>query len=227
MKGNTTTKTALLLGASGLVGGHCVKLLLENASYHKVIAWVRKPIPLQHAKLLLEVVDFEHLDRHASTLGEVSEVFCCLGTTIKKAGSQDAFYRVDFVYPYEIAQMAARNEVQQFLIVTAMSADPGSSIFYNRVKGEVEAALAKLPFRGLQILRPSLLLGERQEFRLGERVGIFASKRLSFLFVGRLRKYRAIEASVVAYAMVQIAQQNVRGVNIFESWELQAIAAGK
>ncbi|MGH8547508.1 MAG: hypothetical protein ACRERU_02680 [Methylococcales bacterium] len=93
--------------------------------------------------------------------------------------------------------------------------------------GEVEAALAKLPLRGLQILRPSLLLGERQEFRLGEKVGIFASKRLSFLFVGPLRKYRAIEASSVAYAMVQIAQQNVQGVNIFESWQLQAIAARK
>lgn len=204
-----------------------MKLLLENASYNKVLAWVRKPIPLQDAKLSQEVVDFEHLDRHASTLGEVSEVFCCLGTTIKKAGSRDAFCRVDFTYPYEIAQMAARHAVQQFLIVTAMGANSGSSIFYNRVKGEVEAALAKLPFRGLQILRPSLLLGKRQEFRLGESVGIFASKRLSFLAVGPLRKYRAIEASIVAYAMVQIAKQNVQGVNIFESWQLQAIATGK
>lgn len=204
-----------------------MKLLLENASYNKVLAWVRKPIPLQDAKLSQEVVDFEHLDRHASTLGEVSEVFCCLGTTIKKAGSRDAFCRVDFTYPYEIAQMAARHAVQQFLIVTAMGANSGSSIFYNRVKGEVEAALAKLPFRGLQILRPSLLLGKRQEFRLGESVGIFASKRLSFLAVGPLRKYRAIEASIVAYAMVQIAKQNVQGVNIFESWQLQAIATGR
>lgn len=220
-------KTALVLGASGLVGSHCLQLLLDNAAYDKIIVWLRKPLPVQHAKLQQEIINFDQLSPYADKLKNVQEIFCCLGTTIKKAGSPEAFYKVDFTYPHEIAKLAAQNGVQQFLIVTALGANSRSSIFYNRVKGEIETALGKLPLPGLQILRPSLLLGERQEFRLGERIGAIVFTALSFAFFGRLRRYRAIEASVVAEAMIRIAQQNLTGVNIFESEKIQALTADR
>lgn len=220
-------KTALVLGASGLVGSHCLQLLLDNAAYDKIIVWLRKPLPVQHAKLQQEIINFDQLSPYADKLKNVQEIFCCLGTTIKKAGSPEAFYKVDFTYPHEIAKLAAQNGVQQFLIVTALGANSRSSIFYNRVKGEIETALGKLPLPGLQIFRPSLLLGERQEFRLGERIGAIVFTALSFAFFGRLRRYRAIEASVVAEAMIRIAQQNLTGVNIFESEKIQALAADR
>lgn len=220
-------KTALVLGASGLVGSHCLQLLLDNAAYDKIIVWLRKPLPVQHAKLQQEIINFDQLSPYADKLKNVQEIFCCLGTTIKKAGSPEAFYKVDFTYPHEIAKLAAQNGVQQFLIVTALGANSRSSIFYDRVKGEIETALGKLPLPGLQIFRPSLLLGERQEFRLGERIGAIVFTALSFAFFGRLRRYRAIEASVVAEAMIRIAQQNLTGVNIFESEKIQALTADR
>lgn len=220
-------KTALVLGASGLVGSHCLQLLLDNAAYDKIIVWLRKPLPVQHAKLQQEIIAFDQLSQYADKLKNVQEIFCCLGTTIKKAGSPEAFYKVDFTYPHEIAKLAAQTGVQQFLIVTALGANSRSSIFYNRVKGEIETALGKLALPGLQIFRPSLLLGERQEFRLGERIGASVFKALSFAFIGPLRRYRAIEASVVAEAMIRIAQKNLTGVNIFESEKIQALTADR
>lgn len=220
-------KTALVLGASGLVGSHCLQLLLDNAAYDKIIVWLRKPLPVQHAKLQQEIINFDQLSPYADKLKYVQEIFCCLGTTIKKAGSPETFYKVDFTYPHEIAKLAAQNGVQQFLIVTALGANSRSSIFYNRVKGEIETALGKLSLPGLQIFRPSLLLGERQEFRLGERIGAIVFTALSFAFFGRLRRYRAIEASVVAEAMIRIAQKNLTGVNIFESEKIQALTADR
>lgn len=220
-------KTALVLGASGLVGSHCLQLLLDNAAYDKIIVWLRKPLPVQHAKLQQEIINFDQLSPYADKLKYVQEIFCCLGTTIKKAGSPEAFYKVDFTYPHEIAKLAAQNGVQQFLIVTALGANSCSSIFYNRVKGDIETALGKLSLPGLQIFRPSLLLGERQEFRLGERIGAIVFTALSFAFFGRLRRYRAIEASVVAEAMIRIAQKNLTGVNIFESEKIQSLTADR
>jgi uncharacterized protein YbjT (DUF2867 family) len=219
-------KSALLLGASGLVGGHCLQRLLDDAAYAKVIVLVRKPLALHHPKLDQQVVDFSRLQNYAH-LVKAQDVFCCLGTTIKKAGSQAAFRQVDFTYPVEMAKIAVANGAEQFLIVTSLGADPASRIFYNRVKGEVEAAIAPLAFRAVHIFRPSLLLGERQEFRLGEKIGERAANFFSFIFVGPLRKYRAVEASVVAAAMIAVAKRNLVGVNIFESDQIHALRSGK
>jgi uncharacterized protein YbjT (DUF2867 family) len=218
-------KSALLLGASGLVGGHCLQRLLDDAAYGKVITLVRKPLALHHPKLEQQMVDFSDLQNYAHWV-KAHDVYCCLGTTIKKAGSQAAFRQVDFTYPFEVAKIAAANGAGQFLIVTALGANSDSRIFYNRVKGEVEAAIAPLAFRAVHIFRPSLLLGERQEFRLGEKIGEGAAKIFSFLFVGPLRKYRPIEASVVAAAMVAVAKRNWAGANIYESDQIQALGAG-
>jgi uncharacterized protein YbjT (DUF2867 family) len=215
-------KTALLLGAGGLAGGHCLQLLLEDEAYAKVIIWVRKPLALRHPKLEQAVVDFARLESYAQQ-AKANDVFCCLGTTIKKAGSQAAFRQVDFTYPIEIAKIAAANGAEQFLIVTSLGANPKSAIFYSRVKGEVEAAITPLPFRAIHIFRPSLLLGERQEVRPGEKIAEKVAGAFSFLLRGPLRKYRPIHARVVAAAMVEVAKRNLSGVNIFESERIQEV----
>lgn len=216
-------RSALLVGASGLVGGHCLRLLLENPAYSKIILLVRRSLGIRHPKLDEHVVDFDALEKYSDLL-KVNDVFCCLGTTIKKAGSQEAFRKVDFTYPAEIAAIASKNGAEQFLIITALGANPRSSIFYTRVKGEVEEAVQKLPFKAIHIFRPSLLLGERAKRRPGEKIGEPVLKGLEFILVGPLRKYRTIEAAAVAAAMIAVAGKNLQGINIFESDQIQSIS---
>ena len=215
-------RTALLLGASGLIGGHCLALLLRDEAYDQVIALVRKPLSITHPKLTQHGVDFDRLQDFAYLL-KADDVFCCLGTTIKKAGSQEAFRKVDFTYAHETAQLAANNGATQFLLVSSLGADAKSSVFYSRIKGEIEAAISALNFASVSIFHPSLLLGERAEFRLGERFAEPIAKALSFFLIGRLRKYRAIEARTVAAAMIKIAKAQIQGVNVYESDRIQAI----
>ena len=219
----TKTKSALLIGASGLVGGHCLQFLLEEASYTRVVILVRRPLSITHDKLIQHIVDFSELE----TLGEsltADDVYCCLGTTIKKAETQEAFRKVDFDYPIKIAALAQHLGASQFMIVTSLGADPHSRIFYNRVKGEVEEAIGKISFPTINIFRPSLLLGDRTEHRTGEKAGAFIMSGLKYMMVGPFRKYRPIQSRDVAKVMVQIAQKNLTGVNIFESMQIQEIA---
>ena len=217
------SRSALLLGGSGLIGGHCLDLLLADQAYSRVVILVRKPLSRAHPKLQQSVADFDHLDRVAALL-RVNDVFCCLGTTIKKAGSQEAFRQVDFEYPVALAKLAAQNGAAQFLLVTALGANPRSSIFYNRVKGEVEAAIQSLPFRAIHIFRPSLLVGRRAEIRLGEKIGEKVMQWFSFLFIAAWRKYRPIPARAVAVAMVNRAKEDRTGVHIHESDTMQESA---
>jgi uncharacterized protein YbjT (DUF2867 family) len=168
------------------------------------------------------LIDFDRLENYAD-LVKASDIYCCLGTTMKKAGSKEAFFKVDFTYPHQIAQMALKNGAERFLIVSSVGADPKSSNYYLRVKGEIEQAISRLTFTAIHIFRPSLLLGERGEVRLGEKIGMFSSKALSFLFIGQLKKYRPIEARVVAFAMTQVAKKKLEGVHIHESDKIQSI----
>jgi uncharacterized protein YbjT (DUF2867 family) len=219
----TEAKSALLIGASGFVGGHCLQFLLGESSYAKVVALVRTPLSVSHPKFVQYLVKFPELE----TFGELmyaDDVYCCLGTTIKKAGTQEAFRKVDFDYPIKIAALAQHCGANQFLIVTSLGADPHSHIFYNRVKGEVEEAIRKISFTTINIFRPSFLLGERTEHRRGEKAGAFIMSGLKYALVGPLKKYRAIRAQDVAKAMVHTAQMNLSGVNIFESQRIQKIA---
>ncbi len=215
-------RTALLLGASGLIGGHCLDLLLRDEAYDQVIALVRKPLSITHPKLTQHSVDFDRLHDFAHFL-KADDVYCCLGTTIKKAGSQEAFRKVDFTYAHEAAQLVASNGATQFLLVSSLGADAKSSVFYSRVKGEIEAAISALNFQSVSIFRPSLLLGERAEFRLAERLAEPVAKALSFFLFGGLRKYRPIEARMVAAAMIEIAKEKNQGVSFFESDQIQKI----
>ncbi len=213
-------KTAIIAGASGLVGGHCLQLLLNDAGYDTVIAPVRKTLPLAHPKLRQHVVDFDNLGASAGIL-RGDELFCCLGSTMKKAGSREAFRKVDFEYPKALAELALETGVKRFLIVTALGADPHSKIFYNRVKGEVEMVVRALPFESVHIFRPSMLLGERSESRPAEKIGGAAMRALGFLMRGPLMNYRAIRAEDVARAMVSAAGSGANGVIIHESGEMQ------
>ncbi len=217
------TKSALLVGASGLVGGHCLQFLLQESSYTRVVVLVRRSLSITHDKLVQHVVDFGELE----TLGEclvADDVYCCLGTTIKKAKTQEAFRKVDFDYPVKLAALTQHCGAKQFLIVTSLGANPSSRIFYNRVKGEVEEALAKISFDAIHVFRPSLLLGDRAEHRIGEKAGALIMSGLNYALAGPLKKYRAIQAHNVAKVMVRTAQMDLRGVNIFESQRIQEIA---
>lgn len=211
-------KTALVVGATGLVGGLLTSMLLDTSRYTKVVVLTRRNLMLQHAKLVEHIIDFDHYD---SALVKADDIFCCLGTTIKVAGSREAFYRIDCAYPYEIALAAKQNGARQYLLVSAMGANKQSSIFYNRVKGETEDKIASLDFEMLGIFRPSLLLGNRQKVRIGEKAGEVLSKILSFLLIGPLKKYRPVKANKVASAMLTVAAQELKGKHIIESDTIQ------
>ena len=208
-------RTALLAGATGLVGSHVLEFLLADPEWSRVVTVGRRTTPARHEKLEQRIVDLGALEAVAD-LPPADDVFCCLGTTIKQAGSQAAFRRVDHDFVVGLARAGLRAGAKQFLLVSAIGADPESRVFYSRVKGEAEAAVRKLPYRAIQIFRPSLLLGKRAEFRLGERIMRLAAPLLSVFLVGRLRRYRPIHAATVARAMVNLARQAPRGPNVFE-----------
>ncbi len=216
-------RTALLVGATGLVGGHCLERLLDDNAYGQVAVLGRRELGTTHRKLVQRVVDFNRL-AELGDVPRVDDVFCCLGTTVKHAGSEEEFRRVDLTYVHELAQLATRHRSSQFLLVSALGADRQSRVFYNRVKGEVEDAVRKLPFDGVHIFRPSLLVGERRESRPGEQFAILAGRALGFVFVGPLGRYRPIAARAVAVTMVRTATDAARGVHVYESDRIRALA---
>jgi uncharacterized protein YbjT (DUF2867 family) len=217
-------RTALVAGASGLVGGHVLQRLLEDPGYDRVTVLARRELPLAHAKLTQHLVDFEHLAQLAD-VPRVHDVFCCLGTTIKRAGSADAFRKVDLTYVVELGRVATRHRASQFLVVTAVGADPKSRVFYSRVKGETEAAVRRLPFDGVHIFRPSLLLGARAERRRGEWLAALLSPLVAWALVGPLARYRPIRATALACVMVRVAREATGGVHVYESDAIQRLAA--
>jgi uncharacterized protein YbjT (DUF2867 family) len=169
------------------------------------------------------VVEFDRLGTVGFEMPRVSDVFCCLGTTMKQAGSEAAFRQVDFIYVVSLAGLALGAGAKQFLLVSSLGASPTSRIFYSRVKGETEAAITALPFEGRQIFRPSILVGERRERRAGESFGAAVMRGTAFALLGPLRKYRPIAAATVAEAMVRVALRAPRGVNVYESDEIERI----
>jgi uncharacterized protein YbjT (DUF2867 family) len=218
-------KSALVAGASGLVGRHCVQALLKEPSYATVTAFLRRPLDFSHPKLIQHIIDFEELEGAGNWLS-ADDVFCCLGTTMKKAGTEEAFRKIDFDYPIKLAALAQHCGAKQFSIVSSLGADPHSRIFYTRIKGEVEEAVRKISFIALHIFRPSFLLGKRGEPRPRERVGIAVMSVLKHVMLGPLEKYQAIQASDVANAMVRVAQMNLTGVRVYESDTIKALAHG-
>ncbi len=220
----TASRTALVAGASGLVGSRVLRLLLEDPAYARVTVLARRELPLSHKKLEQRVVSFDRLAQIAD-FPRVHDVFCCLGTTMKQAGSPDAFRKVDFTYVVELARVAVRHRASQFLVVTAVGADARSRILYSRVKGEAEEAVRRLQFEGMQIFRPSLLVGARAQSRPAERVAGLLSMLVAWAFVGPLARYRPIRAETVARAMVRVAREAPRGTHVYESEDIRRRAA--
>ena len=212
-------KTALLAGATGLIGSALLPLLLASERYAKVIVVGRRAVPILHPKLVQVTTELDQLEDVRLKL-IADDVYCCLGTTMAQAGSQEAFFKVDFLYVVQLAALAASNFAAQFLVVSSMGADAESRIYYSRVKGEMEAAVRQAPFRAMHIFRPSLLLGERAAPRPGERLGAVALGALRPLLRGPLRKYRPVTGAAVAAAMLQAASDDCSGVRVHLSDEL-------
>jgi len=212
----------LLIGATGLIGSSCLNALLEDDAFTEVEAWVRKPLGLIHRKLRIVLVDFPDISRIPST--DASHVFCCLGTTIKNAGSQDAFQRVDYEYVVELAKLAQRSGAAKFLVISSLGANINASNFYLRTKGKMEEEVIKSGVPAVIILQPSMLLGKRNEFRMGELIGKALMHVFNFMLVGNMKKFRAIKASDVAKVMVKLAKEDNTGVLKIESSQILEMA---
>jgi len=208
-------KTAIIIGATGLVGSHLINSLLSDNRYNLVKIFVRKSTGINHPKLEEHVIDFDKLKtwRH-----EISgdELYSAMGTTIKKAGSKEAQYKIDFTYQFEFAKAASENGVEKYLLVSSAGANVKSRNFYLRMKGELDEKVAELPFKQINIFRPSILAGERKERRKGEEIGITAIRFIAQI-IPLLRKYRPIEAETVAEAMIKAANsENKTKISIYE-----------
>lgn len=191
----------LLVGATGLIGGHCLEFLLKESSVSKVYAPTRRTLPHRIDKLRNLLIDFDRLDEYEE-LFHVDAIICCLGTTIKQAGSKAAFRKVDLEYCLDFAQLARGYDAKAFYLVSAIGADSKSPFFYNRVKGELEDQLKNLQYDYLSIYQPSLLLGQRDEFRLGEKIASKLTGLVNPFMGGAVSKYKPIQGEVVARAMV-------------------------
>jgi uncharacterized protein YbjT (DUF2867 family) len=214
------SKTAVIAGTTGLIGQQLVHLLLHDEDYARVIVFVRKRISLEHDKLEQRIIDFDKLEASVEEGLQGSYVYCVLGSTIKKAGSQEAFRKVDYEYPLSLGRLSAKAGAAQYSIVTAMGANIRSKIFYNQVKGQTETALKELNLSALHIFRPSLLLGDREESRTGEKIASAIAKMLPFIWVGPLAAYKPIHVQTVAQAMISVSRLNEKGVHIYESAEI-------
>ena len=200
-------KQALIFGATGAVGRELLTLCLTDDRYALVTVIARRAAPLKHRKLRWIEQGFDALDSLAAEDGmENGDAFCCLGTTLKAAGSQASFRRVDFDFVLSAARYAKRSGVRQFLMVSSLGANPGSNNFYLRTKGEIESAVAAEGFANLQVFRPSLLVGKRDEFRLAESVGRWVSFLLTPFFYLGFRNYQPVEIAVLAKALYLSAE---------------------
>jgi uncharacterized protein YbjT (DUF2867 family) len=217
-------KTAVVLGATGLIGQHLVQELLQNEFFSKVRILVRRPLNLNHPKADIQVVNFNDEKDIAARIDIGDVIFCCIGTTRKKVkGNKTEYRKVDYDIPIITARLGVQHGFSQFLMVSAIGANPVAANFYLQLKGCIEEDVTALPFESIHIFRPSLLLGKREEFRLGERIGGVAIKAISFLLIGAWRKYRPIQAAEVARSMVAAANKEIAGVHLYEYDEMKAL----
>ena len=211
-------KTALLFGASGLVGSHLLNQLIKDTNYSKIKLFVRSVTEIIDPKVEIIKIDFNNLQNHKEDV-KGDDCFFCIGTTKQNSSDKDEYRRVELDIPKEIAKIAKLNLVNSFIFVSAIYANPNSSGDYVRFKGLVEEELKRLNFPKLALMRPSFLMGDRKEKRVGEKIGIFVFKLLSPLLLGPLKKMRPIHSETVAKAMIKAANENLEK-NIFESNEI-------
>lgn len=196
-------KTALLFGATGAVGREVLHLLINDHRYDKIIVFSRKVIPIEHPKLEILLDALSDLDRIADRI-RGDDLFCCVGTTSRKAGSREAFKQVDLDIPVNLARIASANNVDGFIVISSIGAGSKKKGFYLAVKTEMEDQVIQYDFKRMAIVRPSLLLSKRDEFRFGEEAGKILDKALGWAMKGKLEKYRGIRTDIVARAMINI-----------------------
>jgi uncharacterized protein YbjT (DUF2867 family) len=214
-------RTALIAGATGLIGSLCLKQLLDDPAYAQVISISRRSIADSHPKLVQKIIDLDNLSQLPPIAA--NDAFCALGTTIAKAGSQEAFHKIDFGYSKAFAEFALGGGAQQFALVSSVGANARSRNFYLRTKGELEEAVETLPFTSLHIFQPSFLMGSRVEQRPSEGIGLEIVKALQFSFIGGLSKYRPILASTVAAAMIAAVKRADPGPHTYLFDDMQAL----
>ena len=216
-------KTALVFGSSGLIGGHLLDQLMKNDNYNKIKLFVRSEIIINEPKIEIIKTDFNYLENHKEDI-KGDDCFFCIGTTKQNSPDKNEYQRVELEIPKKIAQIARTNSVNSFIFVSSIYANPKSSGDYVKFKGLVEEELKKLNFSNLGILRPSFLMGDRKENRVGEKIGILTFRLLSPLLIGPLKKMKPINSEKVAKAMIKIANENL-GKTIFESDEIVEITS--
>jgi uncharacterized protein YbjT (DUF2867 family) len=216
-------KKAIIAGASGLIGGLLLNILLQQPEYDEVVVLVRKELSLRHVKLRQLIVDYEHLENYAKLLtGDA--IFCCLGSTRKKTPDLNAYRKIDHGYPVQLAQIARKNKISQYHLVSAIGANAASSNFYTKMKGETEEDIKKVGLHCLHIYEPSFLTGDRKEKRVLERVFSSIMKLADPLLMGRLKKYRSIPAATVAMAMYKQSIKNEAGIFIHPSDKIKELS---
>ena len=206
-------QTAVVIGATGLTGSHLVQQLLADDAFNAVRILVRKPVALQHPKLQVELLDFNNYEDYKIKLGSGDCIFCCIGTTNSHVkGDEIAYRKIDFDIPVNAARFGKEAGFQQFAIITAATANSKSRIFYNRLKGEVEEVIATFQYKSFHIFRPSFIMGERTEQRLGEKIF-----RIIFQTVAKLlpAAWRPIDAATIATAMINATKKGRPGMNLY------------
>ena len=218
-------RIATLIGATGLIGGELLSLLLDDDYFDKVRILIRRPFTMNHPKMERKLVDFSDADSLLVDLDECDTVFCAVGTTLKKVkGNKEAYRRIDYDIPVNIARCCKIMNCKNYIIVSAVGADSGSRNFYLKLKGEVEDIIKKVGIESTYIMRPSMLLGKRNEFRFGERVVIPLIKKIAFLLPS---KYKPIEAKDVAKAMLVAAKKHEKGLFVLEYKKMRRLARTK
>jgi len=211
-------KTALLFGSTGLVGGHVLNYLIQNSNYSKIKLFVRSFLEINDPKIEIIKTDFNNLNKYNEDI-KGDECFFCIGTTKKKSPNKNEYQKIELDIPKKIAQIAKFNSVKSFFFVSSGYANPKSSGKYLKFKGLVEEEIKNLNFNKIGIMRPSFLLGERQEERIGEKFGIIIFKLLAPILIGPFRKMRPIQSEIVARAMIKLANENI-DQSVFESNEI-------
>jgi len=216
-------KKAIIIGSTGLIGKMLLELLEQDENFTQILALVRKPTKSINKKTTFIETNFNKLDTIASFI-DGDCLFICIGSTIKKAGSKEAFLKIDYDIPVDVAYIAIKNGVKSCIVVSSIGANPDSTNFYLQTKGKMEQAIQKLGFQNTVFMRPSLLFGKREEFRLGELIGKFVMKIIGPFFIGPLKKYRGIEAKIVAKAMLKTTLIDKTGIKKYEGNEIELLA---
>ena len=214
---------AIIAGASGLVGGELLSLLLKQPEYDEVLVLVRELLPFGHVKMKQQVVDFNQLDKYSDKINGHA-LFSCLGSTRKKTADLTDYRKIDHDYPLQLAQLARQNGIEQFHLVSSIGANAAASNFYTKMKGETENDIKAVGLNSLFIYQPSVLVGKRNEFRFAERMAVGVMKVINPLMMGSLKKYRSIKAATIAQAMYKQSLTNQTGTFVYESDKIKELA---